>query len=295
LRTLGRAYNRADFQEAPSRSDDEVGQLRGPAAQWRQEAEIPGCRCMIVDHKSWNFEETRQMVRALRGEKQEELVSRCLDSLKARQFYAGHHLANFEQLVVDRLMGAPEGWSPERLLLPGSSEEAKENQLLRSRLAAEATACAASLHCLLDTLSHAVAYSLGMNLGTDALSERRISLSAVKKRLSSSGAAPALALALTTIDESGDVNYLEALVNHSKHRSVIRPGLWFDAGTDLQSFSIEFEAFEFRHEKRGPPHPYPRREVKAALSHAHGAILAWIVKVGLRLNDELAKGRDDLR
>jgi hypothetical protein len=244
---------------------------------------------MIVAHRSWNFEETRRMVRALHGEKQVGLISPCLDSLKARQFYAGHHLANFEQLVVDRLMGAPDGWSPERLLLPIGSEEAKENQLLRSRLAAEATACAASLHCLLDTLGHAVAYSLGMNLGPDALTERQISLSAVTKRLSSSGAAPAVMLALAMIDQSGDVKYLEALVNHSKHRSVIRPGFCFDAGTDLQSFSIEFEAFQFRHDKRAPPHPYARREVKSALSNAHGALSPWIVEVGLRLNDELAK------
>lgn len=244
---------------------------------------------MTAARGPWNFDETRRLVRVLHGEKQEELISPCLDSLVARQFYAGHHLANFEQLVVDRLMGAPEGWSPERLLLPGSTEEAKQNELLRSRLAAEVTACAASLHSLMDTLAYAVALSLGMNLGVDALTERQISLSAVMKRLSATKAKTALATALATVHQSRDVTYLEDLVNHSKHRSVIRPGLCFDARSDLTSFSIEFEAFNFKREKHALPNAYVRREVKSALVNAHGAIARWIVEVGHRLLDELAK------
>ena len=232
---------------------------------------------------SWNFDETRRMVAAIHGDDQEALLSPCLDSLRSRQFYAGHHLANFEQLVVETLMSAAPGWAPERLLLPASLEEAKQNQLLRSRLAAEATACAASLHCLLDTLAHAVAYSLGMNLGQDALTERQISLSTVKKRLSTSMTRSGVVGAMAMLDHSGDVAYLEALVNHSKHRSVIRPGFCFDASSDLTIFSIEFEAFEFKRDK------HARREVKSALEKAHRAISCWIVEVGLRLNDELTK------
>jgi len=140
-----------------------------------------------------------------------------------------YHMANFERLVVDSLAAMPDGWTPERIVMLANDETtAEERRRLHARLAAEAAACASTLHCLLDTLAHAVAYSLGMNLGADAFSEKQISLGAVKKRLTN-GAAPAVALALATIDHSGDVTYLEALVNHSKHRSVIRPGFWFDA------------------------------------------------------------------
>jgi hypothetical protein len=244
---------------------------------------------MTAARGPWNFDETRQLVGALYGEHQSELLSPCLDSLVARQFYAGHHLANFEQLVVDRIMGAPAGWLPERLLLPDSADEAKQNQLLRSRLAAEATACAASLHSLMDTLAYALALSLGMNIGVDALPERQISLSAVVKRLSTSGARPSMAAALVAIHHSSDVIYLEDLVNHSKHRSVIRPGFCFDATSELTSFSIEFEAFKFKRDKQAPANEYGRREVKSALVKAHGAMAPWIVQVGHLVLDELAK------
>ncbi len=244
---------------------------------------------MTAARGPWSFDETRQLVGARYGEPQAELLSPCLDSLRARQFYAAYHLANFERLVVDRLMAAPEGWTPARLVLPATEEEAKQNQILRSRLAAEATACAASLHSLMDTLAYAVALSLGMNLGVDALTERRISLGAVVKRLSVSGAEPALAAALATVHQSSDVTYLEDLVNHSKHRSVIRPGFCFDATSDLTSFSIEFESFNFKREKHAPLNAYVRREVKSALVKADDAIARWIVEVGHRLLDELAK------
>lgn len=238
---------------------------------------------------SWNFDETRRLVRLLHGEAQEELLSPCLDSLLARKRYAGHHLANFEQFVVDRLMSQPEGWNFERLALAIDEDEARQNQVLRTRLAAEAAACAASLHCLLDTLAHAVAYCLGMNLGKDGLTGRQISLSNVRQRLEETGARQSVASALATIDRSTEVKYLEALVNHSKHRSVIRPGFVFDALAGIASFSIEFEAFSYQHDKRSLPTSYARREVKGSLQRAHADLAPWTVEVGCRLVDELSK------
>jgi hypothetical protein len=239
----------------------------------------------------WSFDETRRLVRTLYGEQQEYLLSPSLDSLDSRQRYAGYHLNNFERLVTDRLMSEPNGWLPDRLVLAGSTEEARKNQLLRMRLAAEATACAASLHALLDTLAHAVTYSLGMNLGGEALTERQISLSAVQQRLSKAGTSPAVAQALDELDHAEEVTYLEALVNHSKHRSVIRPGFAFGDFSGLPSFSIEFEAFSFRHSKQSPLTQYGRREVKEALVNAHGVISPWIVGVGHALLDVLSARR----
>jgi hypothetical protein len=244
---------------------------------------------------NWNFNETRRLVRARFGEPQEELISPCLDSLRSRQLYAEHHLKSFDELVADRLKGTPDDWTPVRLVLPASTDEARKNQELRSGLAAEATAWAASLHCLLDTLGHVVAYSLGMNLGPDPLGEHDISLRRVKTRLASTRAAPAVAQSLAGIDKSDDIAYLNALVNHSKHRSVIRPGFVFDATSDMEAFSIEFERFPFgidKNAKADTPDKrkwHERREVKSALNKAHGFLLPWIVDVGNQLNDHLAR------
>jgi hypothetical protein len=245
---------------------------------------------MTIVNGPWDLERTRELVRRQYGPAQEDLLSPCLESLVARQFYAGYHMANFERLVVERLADASDGWHVEQLLLAANFGESNQNRLLRQQLAAEATACASSLHCLLDTLAHAAAYSLGMNLGADAFTEKQINLGAVQKRLVASGSSPPVADALARINQATDVAYLEALVNHSKHRSVIRPNFVFGAFSGLPGFSIEFEAFAFQHDRRSPPVEYARREVKSSLEKAHGVLSPWIVDVGRLLLDELREG-----
>lgn len=41
---------------------------------------------MTAERGPWNFDETRRLVGAIYGEPQAELLSPCLDSLRARQF-----------------------------------------------------------------------------------------------------------------------------------------------------------------------------------------------------------------
>jgi len=89
---------------------------------------------MTVVNGPWNLERTRELVRERYGTSQAELLSRCLESLVARQFYADHHMANFERLVLERLSNVAEGWHLEQLVLAANSGENEQNRLLRLRL-----------------------------------------------------------------------------------------------------------------------------------------------------------------
>jgi len=233
---------------------------------------------------SWDVEKTRVLVAQIYGVRQVELIRPCLSSLAERQAYASYHFHEHKDILnrhIDSHLGTKHILE---LTLPLHTADQWRIDNALTQAAAHVTACLQSLHCLLDTLAHAVCFSTGLNIGPGALTERAIRAHSVKKALENK---PEYADVLRSFDEIGShqiIKHLGALVNHSKHRSVIRPVLNVDLSKPkVQKYELEFPAFTYDGK------PFPATNVEQFLEQAYEVLSPKIVKCGNALNSALEK------
>ena len=211
-----------------------------------------------------------------------ELLGPCLQSLADRQFYAGYHFHEHKRLLTENIDSKLNGRHVLELTFPLNTETQVAMHTLLKRVAANVVACIQSLHCLGDTLSHAACYACGLNLNTPPLADRKITLRAVEEALAANPIYVRVGGALTELRKNPDFLYLSALVNHSKHRSIVAPRLHVDAtGVSGQHYSLRFAAFQYD----GKLHD--ARDVEAFLEPFYSWFSFHIVKCGNTLNAAL--------
>lgn len=231
----------------------------------------------------WDRDEARKLVALRYGKTQAELACQSMNSTIDRQEYARYHYRNAKNLF-ETCVGKFD--SPVNLLKisTGGNEDARDefNQCIWE-IGAHVTACVQSLHAMGDIFAHAIYYALGYNLKlSPPLLERKICLYAVKRELDRTLEHQDIAQELDLLASGDDFAYLGALSNHSKHRSLIRSGLWVDfTGEKLDPYTLEFQGFIY--DKK----PYSRRLVLPFLQSEFDRQSLRIFEIGDVLNSVL--------
>lgn len=232
---------------------------------------------------AWNIEEAKNLVKASYGKMQAELAYQSLSSTIDRQEYARFHYHNAKNLF-DAYVGklhSPMSFLKVSTGGGGEGEYDEFNQCIWE-IGAHVTACVQSLHAMADIFAHAIYYALGYNLKPSPLSERDINLNAVKRKLEQTAKHNNLAHELASLASGDDFAYLGALANHSKHRSLIRPGLWVNlTGKKLEPYTLEFQEFTFDNTS------YPRRSILPFLQSEFDRQSLRIIESGNALNSVL--------
>ena len=232
---------------------------------------------------AWNLDQTRNTVERCYGDGQLALLNPCLASLSDRQDYASYHFHEYGRLLREAIDSKLTDTNIYELTLPRTPEQQYELTTLLKRVGAHIIACIQSLHCLGDTLAHAICYSAGLNIGTNAIPERQISLRRVCAALSHRLGFQDVQAELGALERSPEFSYLSAVANHSKHRSIVEPGLNVGFLDDPgPRYQIKFSRFTYDRTC------YEKRDVVEVLEPTYCMLSNAVVDCGNALNSALA-------
>jgi hypothetical protein len=233
-----------------------------------------------MSNSTWDLNLLKGYVLSLHGESLKAEISPCLNSIAERQEYARFHfneakdsLESFiktEHLVEDLF----------RLAFGKGGEGFSEFEENKLKAQAHTLACLQNMHSVLDILSHVIYYGLNLNM---AKREREISINALSRWLSENSKFSQLSNLITQLKGHDDYLYLNALVNHSKHKSVIAPSFNFNlrkSGEDVNEFL--FPNFSYGNKN------YKKRLVYDFLSSEYDRQGTQIILIGNELNKVLA-------
>jgi len=234
----------------------------------------------------WNFEATRALVSALHSEAQADRVWSALQSIYKRQHIAAYHFHEYKRLLKERLDPQLEVKRPLELILSPEDDEGQSIHTIQLHVLAHVIACMQSLHALGDTLAYAIALSLGIDCGPKPLPESKITVGSVLARIEQEPRWSQLHGALRELQANADFELLTAVVNHSKHRSIIVADFHFDAtGTAPSIYQFRLPTFTFK----GKSHE--SRDVETFLEPLYAWLSPQIVACGNALNASLLAGR----
>lgn len=231
----------------------------------------------MSDKLIWNILATKEAVFKLYGKSQMLMVAQSLDSVVQRRDFAHfhyHEAMDRWKIHLDDLKNE----HPIEIVFRSDNEDVDDERAGRMHeVAAHVHACIHSLHTIPDIMAHAVYYGIGLNLPT-ALRERDITAKKVARILMPDLALSKLSNIFQSIYTFGDFAYIDALNNHGKHRSIIRPATWFDL-TGKTSIPITLEFSEFNYSGA----VYRRREIQEVINSEYDRIAKAIVDCGIEL------------
>lgn len=234
----------------------------------------------VETQSRWHVEGTRRMVQTIFGRKQLDFAAPSLRSADDQLFFARVQFAAFDQLRTEYLRDrAGDGsFTVLDVTLGHDEDEWQAFNVFLRKAGAHVTACLWSMNTLPDTMAHAVYYSLGDLTGKPFAKTRDICAGAVVQRLRGMGMEP-LAGLLAEMTECGQFAHLNALSNHSKHRSVIRHALNEDmTGERPQRFEVVLQSFVYE------GHTYPQVEVQAFLAPEYERLSRRMIALGRELH-----------
>lgn len=231
---------------------------------------------------SWDVGKTRELVEKIYGPPQLKAIRPSLESLVERQIFASYHFYEYKRILhrhIDSRLGEKHILE---LTLPLTTTDQYRADNALNQAAANVIACLQSLHCLLDTLAYVIYYCSGLNLTPDALPERDISTNRVASKLRSRSDFSKVLDAFDALSSHQLVKHLSALINHSKHRSVIRPSLNIDLRkADGPSYVLEFP--EFVYDKK----TYQAVDTERFMEQVYEVLSPKVVECGNHMNDVL--------
>jgi len=229
---------------------------------------------------TWNMQETRHLVLRHYGKCQFELACKSLGSAIDRLAYAEFHYQEAQTLIERGISNFQDNRRLFVAMLGGAADEQQSAyDTTIASIGAHIIACVQSLHAIGDIFAHAIYFSLALNLTPDAIRERDVSIYSVCCKLKGNPDYDSLGKGLETIVAHEDSAYLRALVNLSKHRSLVKPMLWVDmTGKSEDSFQFKFPSFV--HNKA----PYPEREMLPFLQSELKRISEIVIDTGAELN-----------
>lgn len=191
----------------------------------------------------WDLKELKESVLRLHGKSAHSKLSPCLSSIAERQDFARYHYHEAKDLL-DSYMGES---YPEidlfRLAFSGDGPDNEQLEDNKFRARAHIVGCVQSIHSVSDILGHAVYYSLNLS---EAKQDRDISLSKVRKWVGANGQYHAIKNGIDELISHQDYEYLSALANHSKHRSIVSLNFNFNLRqTDAGMKELVFPSFRY--------------------------------------------------
>jgi hypothetical protein len=145
-------------------------------------------------------------------------------------------------------------------------------------MGAHTLACVQSLHAIPDIFAHCLFYSLGYSTPL-TMNEAGVNAVSVKKLLEKDAAFNGISAVLESLYCAGEFPYLNALANHSKHRSIIKNLVTADVtGTDPTPLRLSFQPFTFKGSL------CDTREVLPVLESELNRMSMAMVRAGVELN-----------
>jgi hypothetical protein len=227
----------------------------------------------------WDRGATKQLIFDIYGKGQMLLAKDSLVSMVERADFASFHIheamsrwgQHFSE-VKDLPMG--------ELLAPTCNDRKARHATRFHEIGAHVQACVQSLHSLADILSHALYYGLALDKKFH-LKEKDITYRTVAKKLAVDRSLEPLRRLFESIFTDGEFNYLTALDNHGKHRSIVASAVWFHVGPDPKPVSLEFLGFIYAGTR------YEGRPVLPFLICEYERIDMRMVECGIELHNVL--------
>lgn len=229
---------------------------------------------------TWNVEETRKLVLKLYGKRQFDFARSSLRSVIDRQHYARYHYHEAKDLLEVFLRTRLQSASLWEVIFADQEDEIVDNfQVFITKIGAHVTACVQSMHAVGDILGHAIYYSLALNLLPGALEARKITANSVLNALGKSDEFSEIYVLFKQLCTEGSFPQLAALVNHSKHRSIVLPALNEDqTGLAPQRHTLKLSDFEYEGGS------YPSIGIKDFLEPEYNRCSILVIKLGNCLN-----------
>lgn len=228
-------------------------------------------------NQEWDLQETRQLIGDMFGKEQLLLARQSLNSTLDRLRFAGFH---FHEAMErwDQHHNDIKNFDPIHVVLGQGDEEVRHQRAERmDELSAHVQACVQSLHAIPDILAHGIYYSLALNIKY-SLSERKIAAWSISQKLALDPSLRRLDDLFRSIYSAGDFEYLDALNNHGKHRSIINTAVWSDlTGLAENPISLQFSDFKYSGAN------YSRRDIRPVLTDEYARISKGIVQCGVEL------------
>lgn len=234
----------------------------------------------------WNLDRTREHVLRRYGDNQLQVVRKCLESIIDRQRYAGYHFHEHMRLLEEHIDAKLPSTSIYKVTLPLDAHLQADLDFCLTRVSANIVACVQSMHSLADILAHVIYFASGLNLQPRPLSEQAIYIHTVAKRLSADDMYYPVTEILEEIAGNSDFVYLSALVNHSKHRSIVGTVLSVDPPADGRPpYVLLFDEFSYK------GMTYERRPIQPYLEPTYSWLSSRIVDCGNALNSVLEESK----
>ncbi|MDF3933686.1 hypothetical protein [Pseudomonas citronellolis] len=233
---------------------------------------------------TWNIGLTRQLVTAVFGAAQWKKAHPSVRSMTDRPEFCRYHyhaaLDMMSEYIESKLKDTG---------LWGVYEDYDEFSYLMLKIRANITAFVQSLHAVADTCSHMLYYSLALDKLPSSLKERDIYAKKVLKLLEQQrdtghSEYDKLCRLFREITAGDDYNYLNALTNTSKHRSIVRSELNEDAtGRREDKWILYLESFWYAGEL------FEKTNAREFMRKEHDRIQHLTVNIGVELNDVLKR------
>lgn len=200
----------------------------------------------------WNLKSLREDIEFLYGKSQLEFIVESCNSIVDRQDFAHFHyheaIEIFNNYFKDR-QSLTDAVVSALVRNHVNSEEFAEVML---KVRAHILGFMQSLHSVSDILSHVIFYSVGFDRST-IIEPHRISIYSTLKEMKKYSEYSKLVHLIECLIKYDDFEYLLAVVNHSKHRSIIQP--MFSANLIKptgEHHEIKFKGFSFNEKPYAP-------------------------------------------
>jgi hypothetical protein len=232
----------------------------------------------------WDLKLTAGLVEKCFGQVQSEKFYVVARSIIDRHSFLNFHYSEFNKLVEFNIAPLFIKNHPLEILLGKDPSNTEKYFCAQTQVRAHVSACVQNIHAIGDTMAFAIATSLGLDIGDKPMQLSKITLRKIMNEKEMQ--LGSIACLLKEIENNKDFNHISAIVNHSKHQSIIQPYFHFDAtGQDPDLYRIKF--IHFKHKSID----YPRAEVKPLLESTVSWLSDQIVKCGIELNVRLGKGK----
>lgn len=237
----------------------------------------------------WDLHHTYGLVERAFGRDQVALVKPCLQSVVDRQNFASYHFQETQRLLKSfkrkhladkNLLLALHGARNPPARVPF--------EVLMIKAGAHATACVQAIHAISDILASGVYFATGLNLSTQPLADRDISINSVATLVKRTPSLANLADPVSRIAAGPQYEHLAALSNLSKHRTIIRTALnedWTGKRKELHEFHLP--AFS-RATKSGQKH-YPEVSFASLTEAEYNRLGFLVIEIGHEINAALTK------
>lgn len=238
------------------------------------EADIRGSR-------GWDMRETASLVTTAYGVAQWNKAHPSARSMIDRPHFCNYHYHEAQGMLTKYIDSKLEDglWC--------AFEDRQEFADLMMKIRANIIAFVQSLHALADTCAHMLYYSLALDASPKPLSERGINANSVLKLMQACRpiASPEygkLCDSFSAMTSGAGYEYLAALTNTSKHRSVVRSSLSEDMTGERRSrWALLLESFRYDGKI------YKGSDVQDFMRKEHDRMQAFTVDIGIELNEVL--------